>query len=125
MRILFVASGKTPRAVELADTLKAMQQAVGGPIQVVYPFEEPVALICHEEGKLLGLPFNRGLKTKEGVLYDIICGPFFLCAAPPDSEQFTSMTMEQMRYYEQQFHYPEGLISINGKLICLPMPVDE
>ena len=81
-----------------------MQQAVGGPIQVIYPFRESVALICHEEGKLIGLPLNRALRDEEGEIYDIIAGPFFLCGAPPDSENFTSLTPEQMAHYEERFH---------------------
>ena len=86
MNVLLVPPMEPPRAAELDNTLEAMQQAVGGPIQAVYPFEEPVALICHEEGKLVGLPLNRCLRLEDtGEIYDIIAGTFFLCAAPPDS----------------------------------------
>ena len=59
MRVLLVEPGKEPRVCELPDTLEAMQKAVGGAIQAVYPFAEPVALICNDEGKLAGLPLNR------------------------------------------------------------------
>lgn len=27
-----------------------------------HPFDEPVALVCNDEGKLLGLPLNRCLR---------------------------------------------------------------
>ncbi len=40
---------------------ETLQAAVGGDIQAVYPYEDPVALICNEEGKLMGLPLNRAL----------------------------------------------------------------
>ena len=40
--------------------------AVGGDIQAVYPYEDPVALICNEEGKLMGLPLNRALFDDDG-----------------------------------------------------------
>ena len=80
-----------------------MQAVVGGPIQAIYPFPEPVALICHEEGKLLGLPLNRALRDKDGEIYDIIAGPFFLCGAPPDRDTFTSLTPEQMVHYKDRF----------------------
>ena len=87
MTILFVSPGQQPKKVTIDGTLAAMQHTVGGPIQAVYPFEEPVALICHEEGKLLHLPLNRALRSPDtGGIYDIIAGNFFLCAAPPDSE---------------------------------------
>ena len=39
---------------------------------------EQVAIIANEEGKILGLPFNRHLSDERGVPYDIVCGTFFL-----------------------------------------------
>ena len=56
---------------------RSMQKFVGGHIQAVYPFDDPVALVCNEEGKLLGLPMNRALTDDRGVPYDIVCGTFF------------------------------------------------
>ena len=66
MRILLVEPGKAPRPTEIGDGLESMQVVVGGSIQAVYPFEEPVALICNEEGKCLGLPLNRVLRLDSG-----------------------------------------------------------
>lgn len=104
MKVLLIESGKVPRPLEIEPTLEAMQAVVGGPIQAVYPFGEPVALICHEEGKLLGLPLNRALRAPDtGAVYDIIAGTFFLCAAPPDSERFEGLTEEQLTRYAQRF----------------------
>ena len=94
MNVLMIQPGAQPRQTEIGEGLSAMQAAVGGPIQAIYPFPEPVALICHEEGKLLGLPLN---------IYDIIAGPFFLCGAPPDRDTFTSLTPEQMVHYKDRF----------------------
>lgn len=107
MNVLLVPPLEPPRAAEVDNTLEAMQQAVGGPIQAVYPFEEPVALICHEEGKLVGLPLNRCLRLENGEIYDIIAGTFFLCAAPPDSEDFESLSPEQLERYRRRFARPE------------------
>lgn len=119
-RVLLVEPGKRPRTVDLPDTLEAMQQAVGGLIQAIYPFEEPVALVCNDKGKLLGLPLNRGLRTENGTLYDIVCGTFFLCATPPDSDSFESLSEEQLVRYEKRFHSPEVFLRLNGQIICLP-----
>ena len=107
MNVLLVAPLEPPRAAELDNTLEAMQQAVGGPIQAVYPFEDPVALSCHEEGKLVGLPLNRCLRLDSRAIYDIVAGPFFLCAAPPDSEDFESLSPEQLERYRRRFARPE------------------
>lgn len=82
MKVLVIAPLEEPALREIDGTLTSMQRIVGGPIQAVYPFGEPVALICHDEGKLLSLPLNRGLYHPEtGELYDVIAGTFFLCGA--------------------------------------------
>ena len=104
MNVLLMEPGALPRQTEIQDNLAAMQQAVGGPIQVIYPFPEPVALICHEEGKLLGFPLNRALRHPDShEIYDVIAGTFFLCGAPPESEHFESLTEEQMERYTEHF----------------------
>ena len=61
--------------MELEDSLASMQHAVGGLIQAVYePGGRNAALICNEEGKLLGLPLNRTLRDENGEIYDAIAG---------------------------------------------------
>lgn len=63
MRVLMVEPGKPPYETELKDGLKSMQKAVGGYIEGCYPFEDPVALICNENGKVDGLPLNRARRS--------------------------------------------------------------
>lgn len=58
---VLVVKPMQPCRVQETSGLKDMQKIVGGPIQAVYPFQDPVVLVCHEEGKMLGLPFNRPL----------------------------------------------------------------
>lgn len=119
MRILLVEPGKRPILKEIDGSLKSMQEIVGGTIQALYPFEEPVALICNDEGKLLGLPFNRALRDEEGRIYDIVAGTFFLCGAPEGSDRFESLTEEQASYFRKQLLCPQAFIIMGGKLICL------
>ena len=122
LRVLVVEPGEQPKLRTIPHTLHAMQALVGGPIQAVYPFEEPVALICNEEGKLEGPPPNRGLWDEAGTLYDVVCGPFFLCAAPPDADTFRSLTEEQIRHYQERFARPEiFLLGPDGQLLVLPV----
>ena len=78
-----------------------MQRLVGGYIQAVYPFDDPVALICNEEGKLLGLPMNRTLRDERGVPYDIVCGTFFLAGIAEDD--FASLTDRQIEKYTDYY----------------------
>lgn len=119
MKVLVIEPGKRPEEKEIGGSLEDMQRLVGGNIQVVYPFPEEVALVCNEEGKLQGLPLNRALRDAEGEIYDIISGAFFLCAAPADSENFESLTEDQLKKYSTIFHSPETFLDINGQIICL------
>ena len=100
LKVLIVEPLALPRVAEIEDSLEAMQEVVGGLIEAVYPFEDPVALICNEEGKNLGLMPNRLLMDQEGQIYDVIMGTFFLCSCPPDSENFESLTDEMIEKYQ-------------------------
>lgn len=53
--------GKAPVLEPLfGNTLEAFQKAVGGYIEVV-TIATDMAIICNEEGRLMGLPFNTEL----------------------------------------------------------------
>ena len=120
MKVVIVEPNKKPEVREIGSGLEAMQAVVGGLIEAVYPFEDPVALVCNEEGKINGLPLNRCLRDADGKIIDVIAGPFFLCGAPSDSESFTSLTDEQIEAYMKCFAVPEVILSICGKIIVLP-----
>ena len=64
MKVVLLEPRKYAKVVEIEHTLENMQKVVGGYIEAVYPFEDEVAVICNEEGKLLGLPLNRALMLK-------------------------------------------------------------
>ena len=122
MTVLLVRPGQAPKTVEIDGSLESMQALVGGLIQVLYPFEDDaVALICNDEGKLLGLPLNRYLRDETGRPYDVIAGSFFLCSAPADSEDFESLSEAEIIWYTEHFRQPEIFLSLDGRLICLPM----
>ena len=122
MRIIVVEGGKRPYEAELEHDLESMRRCVGGNIEVVYePGGRDAAMICNDEGKLLGLPLNRALRDEKGEIYDIIAGTFFICSAPPDSENFTSLTDEQVDYWMERFAKPEFFVRVNGQIICVPV----
>ena len=70
LSVLKIAPGQYPQQVEIDNNLKALQEAVGGTIAAVYPFADPVAIICNDDGKLMGLPLNRALRDENGEMYD-------------------------------------------------------
>ena len=120
MQVVIVEPKKKPIVQDIDAGLESMQKIVGGSIEVVYPVEEPVALICNEEGKLLNLPLNRALRDDEGNVYDIISGTFFVCAAPPDSDHFAGLTDQQVKTYMERFAMPEMFLNVDGALFVLP-----
>ena len=120
MQVVIVEPEKKPVVQNIDGALASMQQIVGGNIQAVYPFEEPVALICNDEGMLLNLPLNRALRDSSGAIYDIVAGTFFLCAAPANSDRFESLTDEQAQAYLERFAVPEQFIKVNGAIVVLP-----
>ena len=124
MQVLVVEPERRPEVREINNSLSAMQEIVGGLIQPIYLFDEPVALVCNDEGKLLDLPANRGLRNKDGQIYDIVCGTFFLCGAPPDSDHLTSLTPEQIQRYQERFYAPEMFWGMDGHIVCLPLEID-
>lgn len=121
MKVVIVKPGKRAYTKEIEPGLESMQEVVGGPIQALFPFEDHVALVCNDEGKLLGLPLNRGLRDENGELYDIVSGTFFLCGAPPNSGHFDSLTGEQVEKFKTMFHQPEMFLNIDGQIILLPL----
>ena len=116
MKVLFIEPGKAPVEKDIPRTLDAMQEMVGGTVQAIYPFDDLVALLCNDDGKLLGLPMNRAVYESS----DIICGPFAIVGAPPGADSFTSLTEDQIQKYAKRFRSPEQFLPIGGAVFVLP-----
>ena len=101
MKVLIVEPDKAPYATEIPAGLEALQNLVGGLIQALYPFEDTVAIIANDEGKLLGLPWNRPLFDENGNIYDILVGTFLVVGLTEDD--FGSLTDEQIQRYTDMF----------------------
>ena len=118
MRVLVVEPGKRPVAKEIETGLEPLQKAVGGLIEAVYPFEEPVAIVCNEEGKLLELPLNRALLDENGHVYDIIAGTFLVVGLTEDN--FGSLDDALLEQFQTRFRQPETFVYVNGHLKVIP-----
>ena len=119
LAVLVVEPQKKPYAKEIGGDLKSLQREVGGYIQAVYPFREPVVLICDEEGKLSGKDLNRALRDEEGQIYDVVAGTFLIAGL--GEEDFISLTPEQMEHFMQYFQTPEQFRITNSKILVSPM----
>ena len=61
-------------------------------------------------------PHQAPRHPETGEVYDIIFGTFFLCSAPPDSENFESLSPEQISRYTEHFKCPEFFPGISLSL---------
>lgn len=123
MTVLLVEPEKHPQAVEIGSDLKSLQNAVGGMIEAVYPFEENVGLIVNEEGKLNGLPLNRALKDENGEVLDVMAGTFLVTGF--SEEGFCSLTKEQTEKFQQEFYQPEAFVRMGNSIMAIPIPEEK
>lgn len=123
MTVLLVEPEKHPQAVEIGSDLKSLQNAVGGMIETVYPFEENVGLIVNEEGKLNGLPLNRALKDENGEVLDVMAGTFLVTGF--SEEGFCSLTKEQTEKFQQEFYQPEAFVRMGNSIMAIPVPEEK
>ena len=94
LRILMVEPQKAPYEASIPHELTAMQQTVGGLIEVVRNGDGTL-LVCNEEGKLLGMEGNRRIPG------DVLAGPFFVVGDA--GETFRSLTEEELERYRERF----------------------
>lgn len=123
MDVLLIKPGMYPQAVQIGCELEDLQKAVGGDIEAVYPYEEPVALVMHDEGKMIGSELNRALRDQDGDIYDIIAGDFLVVGL--GEEDFSSLSPELMEKFEKQFHQPEMFVRMGRSIMALPLPDDK
>ena len=121
LSVLLVEPNQYPKMIEIDDTLEAMQAVVGGDIEEYMPFEDDVAIICNEEGKVQGLPPNRAIYGESSrEMQDIICGKFFIVHAPFDSEKFQSLPPALAEKYREKFKYPERFMRAGNEIVAVP-----
>ena len=89
IRVILKEPGKPAELREIPNTLESLQDAVGGPIEVLR-FAEDCAAIVNEEGKLRGLPVNFGF------LGDMLCGNVVFVGV--SGEEFCSLNEKAARF---------------------------
>lgn len=102
---------------EIGDDLASMQAVVGGMIDEYQPFYdaadprvEDVTIYCHGEGKLRDLEKNRAITDNDGRILDIICGSFFICYSPVESETFHPLPKDLEEKFMKRFELPERFV---------------
>jgi len=103
MKILVFEPHKHPRTAHIPHELSSMQKTVGGYIQAIYPWDDPVAVVCDEEALLKQSEFNRMIAP--GVA---IFGTFFICGL--SEENFTDLPDAMIAKYAQLLHDPQVMV---------------
>jgi len=118
MDVIIVEPEKLARKAVIDGNLESLQKVVGGHIEAIYPYEDPVAIVCNEEGKLNGLPLNRRLED-----YDIIAGTFMVCGL--GEEDFASLSPELADKYLKKFEDPEVHMRMGKRILSIPFKPRE
>ena len=122
MKILRVEPEKSPEIVDMAGTLEALQAAVSGDIEAVYPWEDPVAIICNDDGKFNGMAPNRALYNEDGEIMDIIAGTFLIVGLGDDD--FCGLSDDLAAKYAALFGTPEAFLRAGDRILVFPMGPD-
>ena len=123
MKVLKVEPYQLPEVKEIDSGLSSFQHEVEGWIEATYPFEDPVAIICNEEGKLNGMEFNRAIRDENGEVREIIAGPFLIVGL--GEEDFTSLSEDMVQKYKRMFAQPEVFLQTQSSILILPYAMDE
>lgn len=130
IKVVLLTPGKRAEIVEIDNNLEGLRKAIEADwIQAVYPFDDPVAVICDDEGKLNGKMPNRGLFTSdldgssfdltpyercEGEMYDVLVGKVIICGI--DGENYSSLSNDLAAKYLKRFNAPEAFGFHQGNL---------
>lgn len=119
MEVLLVKPGQYAEMTTIEAGLSSMQEIVGGDIQAAYFFDEPVAVVCNEEGKMNGSELNRAVKDDNGNIIDIVAGTFFVCGL--GDEDFISLQPEYREKFEKMFKKPEAFLKMGKGIMAIPV----
>lgn len=123
MDALLIQPLQVPKRIQISTELEDLQKAVGGLIECIHPFDDPIVMIANEEGKINSLPLNRGIYDEDNQLHDIICGDFLILG--DGYENFKSLSPELMDKYEQLFEKPEKFYSLAGTIIAQKIDISK
>jgi len=94
MKVIIVPVGNEPKITDIENSLEGLQNVVGGPIEMVgFEMNEPLAIICNEEGKLTNLLPNRFIPE----LQDMIHGDFAIVRCNMDTGENEDLTDEDIK----------------------------
>lgn len=123
IQIVLCEPGKKARVTTVKNDLASLQKMVGGYIECVYPYEDPVGIVCDEEGKINGKELNRALRDENGNIYDILAGTFLVVGL--GDEDFASLSKEYLEKYCKMLECPEIFFRIGSEIHAVKMGTQE
>lgn len=87
IRVIKKDPGKAPVEVQIPNTLEDLQRAVGGYLEAV-TYTRSCVILCNEEGRLMGMPYNTVLFGHKFV------GPILLVGTKGDEFADCPITVE-------------------------------
>ena len=121
IKALLIKPDEPPKVVDIDYSLESLQNLVGGWTEEVCPFVDDVALICNEEGKMIGLKLNRALRDESGKIYDIVAGDFLICGL--DEYGYCDLSEELINKYTMIFRHPEMFVHTENGINAIRIPI--
>ena len=95
IKVLKVKPHEHPEVYMMKNTLEAMQEAVGGYIDIL-GLDDNVCILLNDERKLIGLEGNRRIGS------DIIVGDFFVCGSDEEFDKYTNFFYEPQEFTKEE-----------------------
>jgi len=110
IKVYIKEPGKKLRSTNIENTLENLQKWVGGYIET-FNVVDDLTIICNEEGKILGLPYNFSMMGQTFVGTCIFCGI--------DGEEFSDVKVDYQVMkvvFPQLFELDEEQLYINKQI---------
>lgn len=114
IEVLMIEPGKPPRPAVVQNTLAAMEETLGGSIQIGCFLPQRVLLVSREDTE--GLIPNRCRPNSKAC----ISGPFILCAVSEDESLFASLNTPQRVEFKRIFANPGEFMKVGDEAYADP-----
>ena len=119
LRCVCVEPSRPAYIAEVGAKLEDLQKAVGGYIEVVAPFSDPVVIVCDDEGILKGSPPCRAfLDVDARIITNVLVGTFLVVGQ--GVENFTSLSDSLAAKYADVFRMKTVFLRSNGDVVSSP-----
>lgn len=118
IEVLIVKPGEYAKVATIENTLSVFKNIVGGYIETASYFDDPVTIICNEEGKIDGSELNRAIRDDTGKIIDTISGAFVVCGV--NGSEFVSLTDDMRNKYGKMFKNPEAFLKMGKGIMAIP-----